>query len=76
MRYVQAKNWANKKVGLIKENVMNKETIWIFSRLGMVCLFAGAMMYFGMRSAELVWERPPIEISISFKDEGESGSPD
>lgn len=55
---------------------MNKETIWIFSRLGMVCLFAGAMMYFGMRSAELVWERPPIEISISFKDEGESGSPD
>jgi hypothetical protein len=39
-------------------------------------MFAGVMTYSGMRLAESVWERPPVEIEISFKDEDESGSPD
>lgn len=46
-----------------------KDAILILGKIAFVCLFAGAMMYFGMRAAELAWERPPIEISISFKDE-------
>lgn len=42
---------------------------WIWCRLGVVCMFAGVMMYFGMRSAELVWERPPIEIKVVIEED-------